>query len=420
MSAHILIIGGGIGGLALAQGLRKHNISFTIFERDPTPISRAQGYRVRVAGGGAEALCYCLDDELWDLFEKSCADMRFGMTRLNALDASKVPGNGPPGGMHRGASLNRFGNGGTEGSSKAMSAYTVDRTMLRALLLLSQDGNVEFGKAFTHYEITCNGVKAFFADGTSAEGTLLVGADGVASPVRKQLLPRHRYVDTNLRSVYGKTPISPEFEARFAPEAMNHMTVIQDSTPLLTFLEPVRFPTNIPEATNNRLPQTEDYVYWVFGGDTTDMGARDETFRHLTGKEAADLTRKLTESWHPSIKPLFEMQNEDQAAPLRLLSAKPEKPEFKPNGRVTLMGDAAHAMMPAGGSGANCALSDAAFLLNLLVEALGKKEAIDEELMTSFWNGMWEDALPAIEKSALGAAKLFGFKGFETTKEVDL
>lgn len=42
----VLIIGAGLGGLALAQVLRKHGISFEIFERDADPSSRTQGWAV--------------------------------------------------------------------------------------------------------------------------------------------------------------------------------------------------------------------------------------------------------------------------------------------------------------------------------------------------------------------------------------
>jgi cation diffusion facilitator CzcD-associated flavoprotein CzcO len=42
----VLIIGAGLGGLALAQALRKHKIDFQIFERDAGPMSRAQGWAV--------------------------------------------------------------------------------------------------------------------------------------------------------------------------------------------------------------------------------------------------------------------------------------------------------------------------------------------------------------------------------------
>jgi 2-polyprenyl-6-methoxyphenol hydroxylase-like FAD-dependent oxidoreductase len=43
---HVLIVGAGLGGLSLAQNLRKQGISFEIFERDPEKNSRSQGWAI--------------------------------------------------------------------------------------------------------------------------------------------------------------------------------------------------------------------------------------------------------------------------------------------------------------------------------------------------------------------------------------
>ncbi|KAK6070675.1 FAD binding domain protein [Seiridium cupressi] len=43
---HVLIVGAGLGGLALAQGLRKHGVSYAIFERDESLHSRQQGWAI--------------------------------------------------------------------------------------------------------------------------------------------------------------------------------------------------------------------------------------------------------------------------------------------------------------------------------------------------------------------------------------
>jgi 2-polyprenyl-6-methoxyphenol hydroxylase-like FAD-dependent oxidoreductase len=42
MPQHVLIIGGGIGGLVVAQALKKNNIPYTLFERDSSLAERAQ------------------------------------------------------------------------------------------------------------------------------------------------------------------------------------------------------------------------------------------------------------------------------------------------------------------------------------------------------------------------------------------
>jgi salicylate hydroxylase len=50
---HVLIIGGGIGGLTLAQGLRKSGVSVAVYERDRTATDRLQGYRVHINPAGS-------------------------------------------------------------------------------------------------------------------------------------------------------------------------------------------------------------------------------------------------------------------------------------------------------------------------------------------------------------------------------
>lgn len=43
---HILIVGGGLGGLLLGQTLRKNKVSFEIFERDRSDNIRVQGWAI--------------------------------------------------------------------------------------------------------------------------------------------------------------------------------------------------------------------------------------------------------------------------------------------------------------------------------------------------------------------------------------
>lgn len=67
-SFHVLIIGGGLGGLCLAQGLKKVGISVAVFERDRTPDDRLQGYRIHIEPQGNRALYACLPPHLFNTY----------------------------------------------------------------------------------------------------------------------------------------------------------------------------------------------------------------------------------------------------------------------------------------------------------------------------------------------------------------
>ncbi|KAI9877883.1 MAG: hypothetical protein M1830_002512 [Pleopsidium flavum] len=395
MPSHVLIIGAGIGGLCLAQGLKKARIPFHVYERDLRSDYRAQGYRLRISGDGAAALEYTLTPELWTLFERTCCQTVLGMTNINALDGSVTAsraGAGQPGPIPR----------------------TADRTVLRNTLMTGLEENISFGKEFNQYTVTPAGVTAHFNDGSFEEGVLLVGADGVRSPVRKQYLPNHRPVDTNGRCIYGKTVLTTELTNRFPAHAMRWMTFVValkvDKTPLTLLLEPIRFPASEPN-----IGHPKDYIYWVLLSQKDTFGLTDDELLKLSSEDSVQLSLQLTEKWDPSLRSLLELQDVSQSSALRICSAIPNIPPWSPSARITLLGDAIHVMSPTGGVGANTALQDAANLSKLLAEDGISSTSIGryEEIMRSY-------AQAGIERSYFGGKKMFGQQPFEECKPVDL
>lgn len=119
-SPRVLIIGAGIGGLALAHGLRKFGVSFHVFEQDPTPNFRAQGYRLKLNYTGWEALHDVLDANLWTQFQNTCAVCEEGETDFDAIAATIIASRAGP----------RRTRGGV-----AIKTQTCDRNVLRNILL---------------------------------------------------------------------------------------------------------------------------------------------------------------------------------------------------------------------------------------------------------------------------------------------
>ncbi|HEY0803477.1 MAG TPA: NAD(P)-binding protein, partial [Pseudonocardiaceae bacterium] len=73
MSIRVVIIGGGIGGLCLAQSLHQAGVQVQVFERDRTPTSRLHGYRLHINPRGHQALHDCLPDPVYRRFAASAA-----------------------------------------------------------------------------------------------------------------------------------------------------------------------------------------------------------------------------------------------------------------------------------------------------------------------------------------------------------
>jgi 2-polyprenyl-6-methoxyphenol hydroxylase-like FAD-dependent oxidoreductase len=401
----VLIIGGGISGLALAQGCKKHGINFHVYERDVAHNHRTQGYRIRVSREGNDALQYLLSGELHTLLEASSADMRLGpILEIDAITAEVAEV--------------KFGKGsGPPPVTADSKPRTIDRTVLRHLLLRGLDEHITFGKTLDHYETSITGVVAHFVDGTNAQGSLLVGADGSKSVVRRQLLPQEALLDTDGRCLYGKTLLTQDLIDELEPAALLRMSNIKDRTRpnlLAMVLEPITFP-NRTEMAKLDIPCPPDYLYWVLAGHPRIYNLPEDVTQtpKLSYDECAELALKVTEQWHPKLSPIIKRQLPGETSLLPLLSVSPQIPTWDTNEKVTVIGDAIHVMSPAAGSGAVTALRDAHHLCRLLTENGDTLAAI-----CTYEALMREYAGQVIELSLQAGTKLFQQTPFDQCKTV--
>ncbi|KAF9878697.1 hypothetical protein CkaCkLH20_03597 [Colletotrichum karsti] len=375
----IIIVGGGLGGLSLAQSLKNATppIPFHVFERDTSAAFRAQGYRIRISPDGAAALQKLLPENMWQAFEATSAPMKPGFNRLDATTgkptewAQPLPGPPPKTGAGR--------QGLQDGK-----AYNIDRAVLRSILLEGLEDQISFGKKFESFQATSDdGVVVTFGDGSKESGSVLVGADGTRSAIRRQLMPDFTVLDTEGRAVFGKTFLTPELGSHVPPEILKGMSLIGQSSdsPVKLFCDNMEFDTAMTADVRSKFNVPADYVYWVlcFRNDMTEHSQ--ETLLKFDHTESAQQSRTLASSWHPSVQALLERQHEPSASTLAfhtttekhftaawndLIDAKDTTGDARLP--VTLMGDAAHPMSPVGGVGANSAFQDAADLFNALVE----------------------------------------------------
>jgi 2-polyprenyl-6-methoxyphenol hydroxylase-like FAD-dependent oxidoreductase len=359
---HVVVIGGGIGGLCLAQGLKKSGISVAVYERDRAPTDRVQGYRVHINPAGSRALHACLPPHLFDVFDRTCGKpsnaVRFMTEQMKVLLAlvGEMMGPQDPIARHR----------------------SVSRIMLRRVLLAELDEAVHLGKTFTRYEERADGrVVARFEDGTSAEGDILVAADGGGSRVRRQFLPQAERIDTGVIAIAGKVFLD-EGGRSLAPILVDGLTIVaaKGRLGMFTALQELNAGprgeidglgnAGTPSGVGNLYDDGRSYLMWALSGQRATLGLGDDAERLDSAKLAAAAARAMA-NWARGFRNLVDLSDVSTISCIPIRTSTPVEPW--PTGRITLIGDAIHAMTPYRGIGANIALKDAVLLRDALLAA---------------------------------------------------
>jgi len=179
-------------------------------------------------------------------------------------------------------------------------------------------------------------VVAHFADGTSAEGEFLIGADGVHSSVRRHVLPDGPSpTDTGLVSFGGFVPRALVKAARARPSLA------------MTFGQSGFFGYGYcsPELHNGAMCWSTQPAHGI------DAAA----FRAMDQAALKQHLKRFHAGWHDPVSQLIDALEEIIVTATLDVATLPNWSR----GRTLLIGDAAHATSPHAGQGASIALEDA-------------------------------------------------------------
>jgi 2-polyprenyl-6-methoxyphenol hydroxylase-like FAD-dependent oxidoreductase len=391
----VAIIGGGLGGLCLAQGLKKAGVSAAVFERDHSPSARTQGYRIHIDPQGSTALRECLPEPLWNIFASTGGEFSQGFTvmteqlkeLLNIAHGNRAI---DPIAQHR----------------------SISRITLRRVLLAGLESTVQFNKRFLRYEETTHGrIVAHFEDGSCAEADILVGADGVHSRVRKQYLPHADPVDAGVVGIGGKVPLTEAILELAPRQLFDGPVMVVPGAPCSLFMAMWK---RAPEANRQLhllgieepLAGDEDYLLLALGGRPEYFGLENE-LESVSGDVLKSVLFRETSSWHPDLRKLVESMDVSEIFLNPLRTSRRVKPWNSTH--ITLLGDAIHSMTPYRGIGGNIALKDAALLCSKLVDVDQQKKPL-VDAVAAYETAMREYAFVAVEDSRKAMEQFTGRK----------
>jgi 2-polyprenyl-6-methoxyphenol hydroxylase-like FAD-dependent oxidoreductase len=325
----VLIAGGGVGGLTLALSLHERGIPCTVFEAAEA---------VRPLGVGINTLPHAIRELA-------------ALGLLPVLDAVGVR-------TRELRYLNRFGQEiwveprGTW-AGHDVPQFSIHRGRLHAVLWQAARERLGpqalvTGTRLAGFDQDEDGVTARFADGRSLRGAALVGADGIHSVLREALHPEDGGIRWNGIRMWRGAVDWPEFEGGDTMIVAGDMAEKLVLYPIAAGSRPGTRLTNwvvcaqIGDATKPP-PRRED---WSRPGRLEDVLPHVARFR-IPFLDVEALVRAAPEFWD------YPMCDRD---PL----------PWWTQGRVTLLGDAAHPMYPVGSNGASQAVLDARCLAALL------------------------------------------------------
>jgi 2-polyprenyl-6-methoxyphenol hydroxylase-like FAD-dependent oxidoreductase len=317
MTTPVAIVGAGLGGLTLARVLHVHGIPATVYEAEPSAAARTQGGQLDIhEHNGQLAL------EAAGLTAEFRAIIHEGGEASRYLD-------------QHGAVLLEEPDEGTAGRPEVL------RGDLRQILLDALPGEtVQWGRKVTDVQALGDGRHELtFADGSTVTSSLLVGADGAWSRIRPLLsdaTPEYvgaTFIETYLYDADERHSATAEAVGGGAMAALTPgkgIVAHREAGDILHTYVELMCPAE-----------------WVAGIDFTDAAAATAAVAAEFGGWAPELTALITDG---------------ETAPVpRMLYTLPDGHRWDRVPGVTLLGDAAHLMPPAG-EGANLAMFDGAEL----------------------------------------------------------
>ena len=318
----VIIAGGGTGGLAAAIALRQAGIEPLVLEQ--APAFTAIGAGLGLYANAMKALGHL------------GADVHWRQTAAR-IDVSEQRGLGDD-------AVITAGSLGPRAAKYGEAYYCGHRAdLLTSLLMALPAGCVRTGSRVVAFEETERDVRVELAGGEEVRGDLLVGADGLRSATRKQLMGEREARFTGVvvwRGLIPRPKVPPRYDAKivawFGPR--RHV--------LLYPLRHERHPDSV-YSLSAFVPAAEVHrESWTASGDL------------------ADLHASLTDAC-PALHDLLGLMDQALITPIYFRDPL----EHWGSNRVVLLGDAAHPAPPSAGQGAGMALEDAVMLAACLRRA---------------------------------------------------
>jgi 2-polyprenyl-6-methoxyphenol hydroxylase-like FAD-dependent oxidoreductase len=377
---HVAIIGGGIGGVALAVACLHRGIPFTLYERDSGFDVRSQGYGLT-------------------LQQASKAMKAFGIHSLpeGVYSTNHVVHN-TDGKVIVEWGMRKRIQEGDKAPPKRTNVH-IGRQSLRLELLkqLGKQDAVQWGHQLVDFNESDEGVKLnFLVDGKKkvVNADLVVGADGIRSVVRRlligdEILPL-RYLGCMV--ILGICPLKNlnGFESHLLDSATVFQTVNGNERIYM-------------------MPFSSDTVMWQLSFPISEKEAKEIS---LLGPQALKEEACRRTKWHDPVPQIISATQETQITGYPAYDRALLQPEFLEKGsHVTLIGDAAHPMSPFKGQGANQALLDALALARGITKGCRPSShwievGIRKSVLTEFEKEMLERSASKVKDSAEAAALL--------------